>query len=71
MKKIILTSALMIALVATMSLQSCNSEKKAETTDSPAIDTNVADTTVTPQDTTAIDTGSKGTKVPAPKNEAN
>lgn len=71
MKKIILTSALMIALVATVSLQSCNSEKKAETTDTPAVETSAIDTPTTSPDTAALDTGSKGTKVPAPKNEAN
>lgn len=67
MKKIFLTGIFMLALVCTLSLQSCNSEKKAETTDTSATDTNMVDTTVNVQDTVSIDTGQKGTKVPAPK----
>ncbi|RZL46239.1 MAG: hypothetical protein EOP00_15590 [Pedobacter sp.] len=67
MKKIILTCAFILALAGTVSLQSCNSEKKTETTDTTVVDTNVVDTTVNPQDTMAIDTGTKGTKVPEPK----
>lgn len=66
-KTIISTGALLIAF-ATLSLQSCNSEKKAESVDSTKVDTTVVDTMAAHKDTTAIDTGMKGTKVPTPKN---
>lgn len=66
-KSIISTGALLIAF-ATLSLQSCNSEKKAESADSTKVDTTVVDTMAARKDTTAIDTGMKGTKVPTPKN---
>ncbi|HTM97619.1 MAG TPA: hypothetical protein VL088_02695 [Pedobacter sp.] len=67
MKKTILTGAVMVALLTSLCLQSCNSEKKAETTDTLAKDTMAVDTAKMAQDTAAIDTGVKGTKVPAPK----
>lgn len=68
MKKIILNGALLATLIGTLALQSCNSERKAESTDSTSIDSLAMDSNqMTPIDTLPIDTGMKGTKVPTPK----
>lgn len=69
MKKTIISTGVLLIAFATLSLQSCNSEKKAESTDTTKVDSTVVDTTAKAlKDTTAIDTGTKGTKVPTPKN---
>lgn len=74
MKKIFLTGALMAALVGGLSLQSCNSEKKAETTDSTTITTTSTETikvdsskVMSSKMADSTDTGGKGTLAPPPK----
>ncbi|PWS28121.1 hypothetical protein DHW03_11245 [Pedobacter yonginense] len=75
MKKIILTGAFVAALVGTASLQSCNSEKKADTADTTTVttttttDSNVVDTTKVMSSSVkdSVDTGGKGTLAPPPK----
>ncbi|RZK21597.1 MAG: hypothetical protein EOO86_00645 [Pedobacter sp.] len=74
MKKILLTGTFMVALLGGISLQSCNSEKKAETADTTASDTIVTDTlstdtskVITSKMTDTTDTGGKGTLAPPPK----
>ncbi|MGM9477661.1 hypothetical protein ACS5PU_14610 [Pedobacter sp. GSP4] len=73
MKKLILTGAFIVSLSSVLSLQSCNSEKKAETTDTTVVktaDTVVVDTTKVMSssrmaDTT--DTGGRNGQAPPPK----
>ena len=67
MKKTIITTCSFLIALTTLSLQSCNSEKKVESADSAKVDTMV-DTMAAPKDTAVVDTGMKGTKVPTPKN---
>ncbi|MCX2573952.1 hypothetical protein [Pedobacter sandarakinus] len=74
MKKIILTGAFGVALFGVLSLHSCNSEKKAENTDTLTTTTTMVDSTVvdsgkvmTSKMTDTVDTGGKGTLVPPPK----
>lgn len=64
MKKTIITTGAFLIALTTLSLQSCNSEKKVESADSAKVDTTMA----APKDTAVVDTGMKGTKVPTPKN---
>jgi len=68
MKKTIITTGAFLIALTTLSLQSCNSEKKVESADSAKVDTTMVDTMAAPKDTTVVDTGMKGTKVPTPKN---
>jgi hypothetical protein len=68
MKKTIISTGVLLIAFATLSLQSCNSEKKVESTDSAKVDSTVVDTTKALKDTAVVDTGMKGTKVPTPKN---
>lgn len=65
-KPFISTGAFLIAFT-TLSLQGCNSEKKAESADSTKTETTVVDTVTASKDTATVDTGMKGTKVPTPK----
>lgn len=74
MKKIILTATFTMALIGSLSLQSCNSEKKAETTDSTTITTTTTDTmtvdsskVMSSKTTDSTDTSGKGTLAPPPK----
>lgn len=74
MKKIILTGAFVVALIGSLSLQSCNSEKKAGTTDTTTVTTTTTDSTIVDSTkvmsskmTDSTDTGGKGTLAPPPK----
>jgi len=74
MKQIILTGAFTAALVGALSLQSCNSEKKAETTDSTTVTTTTTETmkidsskVMSSKMADSTDTGGKGTLAPPPK----
>ena len=68
MKKTIITTGAFLIALTTLSLQSCNSEKKAESADSTKADTTAVSNMSAPKDTNVVDTGMKGTKVPTPKN---
>lgn len=74
MKKIILTGAIMVALIGSLSLQSCNSEKKADATDSTSVTTTKTESitidsskVMSSKMADSTDTGGKGTLAPPPK----